>query len=74
MPNEMRPEPEVIFEGQTSDWSEHAPLLSNSEANALADDLAIEQARALGFTEEELALLGGSEDVCPPRRASEIKK
>ncbi len=52
----------VIFEGKVSDWSEHAPMLMNEEANALADELAIEQARKIGLSEEEIAkYLRGSE-------------
>jgi hypothetical protein len=67
MPDEMKPEPVVEFEGKISDWSEHATMLANPEANAFADELAIKQARLIGFTEEEInSYLRGPEIPIPP--------
>jgi hypothetical protein len=69
MPDEMKPEPVVEFEGKISDWSEHAPMLANPEANSLADELAIKQARLIGFTEEEInSYLRDPEIPIPPPR------
>jgi hypothetical protein len=53
----MRPEPVVYHAGKVTDAGEHAPMLSNNEANALSDALALEAAKKLGFTDEELNLL-----------------
>ena len=66
MAEEMQAEPVVEFEGKKSDWTEHAPMLANANANQIADELAIEQAESLGFTEAELKLLQGS-SLIPPR-------
>jgi hypothetical protein len=74
VPDEMKPEPAVVFEGQTSDWSEHASMLSNSEANALADDTAVEQARAIGFTEEEVSLIHTQEAVLPVDQSVDVAR
>ena len=49
----MRPEPEVLCNGATSDESEHAPMLANDTANAMADELAIRQAVEAGLSREE---------------------
>lgn len=37
---------------------EHIPMLNNPEANARADAAALEQARKIGLTREEIELLG----------------
>jgi hypothetical protein len=64
---DMQPEPMVIYEGRVSDGSEHYAMLSNPTANALADELAIEQARTIGLTEEQIAKY-----VCAPVNAEAI--
>ncbi len=53
---EMKPEPIVNFEGQVSDGSEHEPMLASKEGNRLADQMALDLAKELGFTEEEQRL------------------
>jgi hypothetical protein len=62
---EMKPEPAVYYNGQlVSDESEHAAMLDNPKANRMSDELAAEQARLLGLTEEEIQkyILGGNSD------------
>jgi hypothetical protein len=59
----LQAEPMVEFEGKISDESEHAPMLANMTANMLADQLAIEQAKEMGFTDEELALLSSGDNL-----------
>lgn len=66
MEQEKHAEPEVIYEGQVSDWTEHIPMLASPEGNEIADEVAREQAKELGFTPEEMALVGGS-TILPPR-------
>jgi hypothetical protein len=69
MDSTQHAEPEVIYKGQVSDWTEHIPMLSSREGNELADQAAIEQAKNLGFSPDELELLG---DVpLPPRPEDE---
>jgi len=53
----MEAEPAVYYQGEVSDASEHEPMLANPLANKMADDLAAEQAREIGFSEEEIAQL-----------------
>lgn len=55
MDDKVQAEPIVEFEGKLSSGSEHYPMLSNPVANAFADKLAVDQAREIGFTEEETA-------------------
>lgn len=50
----MEAEPRVEFEGRVSDGSEHRPMLDNPEANKYADQLAIEAAREIGISEEDI--------------------
>lgn len=67
MSDEMKPEPAVEFEGKISDYSEHAPMLANPVANALADELAARQAHLIGFTEKEInSLMRGPKPPIPP--------
>ncbi len=56
---QMEAEPAVYYDGQVSDESEHLDWLDSPEGNRLADALVIEQARAMGMTEEHITLLYG---------------
>jgi hypothetical protein len=63
-------DPTVEFEGHLHDGSEHYPMLDNPVANALADQMAMDQARAIGFTDDEIVkYLGAPVDalaICYP--------
>jgi hypothetical protein len=51
----MEPEPAVYFDGQlVSDESEHAAMLDNPRANRMSDELAADQAREIGFSEDDI--------------------
>jgi hypothetical protein len=51
---DLEAEPVVIYNGQKSDISEHAPMLSNEIANRMADDMAADQARVMGWSEADI--------------------